>query len=136
KKFGSVTIEGGGMTSINASALTALESLNLVRSNIGVLDLTNNSELTSLIFSDCIVGEVLLPSPHKISDVRVDTRGAFTFDESLLDDVYDNAIAENIMNGVFYLDTETAPSAEAIQKLNDLQNNYQWSIAYTEPPIE
>lgn len=116
---------------IDLRNLTALEDVTLYGFPInGLLDLSQNSQLESLRIEATYAWEIRLPESHKIADVYLDEGGIMSQDvvDGFIENIYSNAIAQNILSGSITIRPPTALSTESQQRLQELAEEYDWEI--------
>jgi len=131
----------GMIDAIDFRHLAALREIRfgLTRSP-GTIDLSHNIDLEFVMLSGLENMEALyLPEHHRISQLLIEGPNLLsTADvDSVINNVYNNTVQENIMNGtmgiqaIWYDDDEALlgpPSAAAMTQLQSLKENYAWTI--------
>lgn len=103
-----------------------------------VLDLRKNSAIMSISAYDSEFQSVYLPTPNQVGHVNF-TNGALTSDglNELVHAIYTSVVASGLSGGQFsvdrYIDGESVdfvapPSAQALEELRMLRDEYQWII--------
>ena len=117
---------------IDTRNLSGLETLTLYGLPInGLLDLSSNSQLQSLTFEATYAWEIRLPESHNISEVRLsDLDGILSQDvvDMIIENIYNNAIANDIMSGTFTVLRPFNISAESAERLQELAEDYGWQV--------
>lgn len=133
----------GMIDAINVQHLTALETIRfgLTRSP-SILDLRRNTRLTLVLLPELEDLEHLyLPAEHSINYIMLHGSNQMTTAavDAVINNIYENTVRKNIMNGWFGLAASWAqpeedeslvgpPSPAAIEKLRYLYNNYGWTF--------
>jgi hypothetical protein len=99
------------------------------------VDLRYNQKLELLSLSGFRLDTLLLPSTHFINNINVSGNPMLSTAEidEIINNVYTNAVANNITGGYFNLTKSSGgmvgpPSADAIDKLRALRDTYGWTI--------
>jgi hypothetical protein len=106
-----------------------------------VLDLRNSPAITGVDLFESDFQEVLLPATNQLSQVHV-TNSAFTSDglNNLVHAVYTSAVAHGVHFGWLSVDRQVdgipadfmaPPSAQTLEELRILRDDYQWNIRPT-----
>lgn len=117
---------------IDTRNLTGLQNLTLFGMPInGLLDLSANSQLKSLRLEATYAWEIRLPQSHGISQVYLSDLDG-TLSESVVDtfiaDIHRNAVANDLRDGMFTILRPVSLSDESTQRLDELAQEYAWSI--------
>ena len=128
---------------INFQHLTNLREIHYgLTGSPRVVDLSHNSQLQSAILP-ALGGmeELYLAETHTIRSISVEGNGLSTaMIDAVINSVHKNAVSQNIMSGYFGLGAVLyqpwwdeslvgPPSAEALDKLKALKENYGWEIS-------
>ena len=119
-------------TDIDTRNLTGLKEVTLYGLPInGLLDLSSNSELQSVTLEGTYAWEIRLPESHNISEVRLsDLDGALSqaVVDMFIENIYNNAIANDIRDGTFTILRPFSLSATSAQRLQQLVEDYGWQV--------
>ena len=117
------------VTDINLEDLTELVELSVYAANIETLDLSHNNKLRRLDLSRGFVKNVDLGAEHDIRSVVVDRTFQTENIDALIDNIFHHATSKEITGGSFYLlNPALEPSDASLEKLNELQNDYDWTV--------
>ncbi|MBT1711796.1 hypothetical protein KK062_26380 [Fulvivirgaceae bacterium PWU5] len=130
-----------GIQRLNLDHLPSLLNLGITtytRTTPTVLDLRKNTAIMTISASDSEFQSVYLPEPNHVSQV-VFTDGALTSDglNELVHAIYTSVVASGVRGGLLsvdrYIDGESVdfvapPSAQALEELRILRDEYQWTI--------
>ncbi len=111
---------------LDLTYLTSLQELSLWNNTSETLDLSHNSQMFRLNFSNLPNLHTLKLGEHRISSVNLD--GDIQIVDDLLSKVYNNAIQKNITHGDIYLSTDQVIEDVTRTKLRQLRDEYQWSV--------
>lgn len=131
------------ISDINLNHLSALKRLDLgyERDLPKIIDLSYNTQIESVqAISKPLLEQLILPADNKIRSIQLDASTGLA--TTALDDIIDkvhNSVTKNPRSGTFGLryspyDEEAdemigPPSANGLEKLQDLVDNYGWGIA-------
>jgi hypothetical protein len=114
-----------------------------------IIDLTHNTKLEFAALAGLDAVEILLPAQHNISTISISGPNGLTPEavDAVISNIYANSVTKNITHGIFDLvahwyEPEGAnimvgpPSADAVEKLRILQNDYGWIISPEVPQSE
>ncbi len=131
----------GALDSLNVVHLVNLEEMRIgLGLGPAVIDLTNNPKIKHVDVTGLReLHQLLLPSDHHIRHLAISGPNgmSITHINELIDDIYEKAVLYNITEGRFeatdlwYQPTGPLgpPSPDRIAKLEDLRDNYLWSLA-------
>ena len=126
-------------TEINFDKLRNLRFLETGFQALEVLDLSKNRKLERVsYYNNHLTQDIILPNNHNILqfDLTASTGLSSADLSSLIDNLYKNAVRHNTMNGFIgitegYVEDPPIlgpPSAEALEKLRILRDDYGWLI--------
>ncbi len=114
---------------LDIQGLTNLKTLTLENASLDHLDLSENTQLSSLGFVYSSITDITIPSSHRIDNVLVEGTVDLEFPlDDLISHVHANAVRENLMEGAFIIFNagDISPSSE--EKLTELSEEYNWYI--------
>jgi hypothetical protein len=120
---------------LDARYATGLQILSLSGGEMDTLDLSANHQLTSLRLSEMYyIGKIVLPQQHQISNLEVYGVSFYIFPSEgqldyIIDNVYMNAVTQNILSGSITLSGVNV-SAQSETQLLELRNGYGWTVVY------
>jgi hypothetical protein len=120
------------LSTIDLKQAPGLRGLSLYNCKIPSLDLSLNNKLQWLGFYGSGFDLLMLPQQHSISTIDVSTDGVWPSSAELdyiIDNIHANTVAANITNGFMTL-TVNEISPQATEQITELQNSYQWYVAY------
>ena len=117
---------------IDLRNLSGLKDLTLYGLPInGLLDLSENSLLESVVLEGTYAWEIRLPESHQINEVLIgDPGGTWSASvvDTFIDNIHKNAIAKNITSGTVTIQHLDALSTESSKKLQELVEDYDWEV--------
>ena len=111
--------------------LQALEVLGFVAvEGLSFIDFSQNSNLSNVSFENCHIKGFDASKNTKLSSIHLWGCTAMSTGsiDTIINDVYNNVVSNNLRNGKFLLHNTNQPSQKSVAKLKDLKRIYNWWV--------